>query len=70
VSPGSIPCEHGTETTPSLVAAKNSDAAVSLMVVVPVSDSVASGDARDFAFGRESAWSDRLAIPLAIPLRV
>ena len=70
LSPGSIPCDHGTDATPSLVAAKNSDAVGSLISVVPVSHFITTVETRAFLSVRESAWPDRLVIPLAIPLRV
>ena len=70
VSPGTVPCDHDTEATPSLVAAKNSDAAASVLWVVPVSHLTTTVETREFVSVRESAWSDRLVIPLAIPLRV
>jgi len=70
VSPGNVPCGHGTDATPSLVAAKNSDAAASLIAVVPVRHFTTTVQTRGSVSVRESAWSDRLVIPLAIPLRV
>jgi hypothetical protein len=70
VSPGSVPCDHDTEATPSLAAAKNSDAATSLVSVVAVSYFPTTIETRAFVSPRESAWPDRLVIPLAIPLRV
>lgn len=69
LSPGSIPCDHGTQATPSLVASRNSGAAVSLLAVVPIRFPVATGETRDSVSVRESA-SDRIAAPFAIPLRV
>jgi hypothetical protein len=63
-------CDHGTETTPSLVAARSSYIGVSLLAAVPSIDSITLVRTRDFVSVRESAWSDRLLIPLAIPLRV
>jgi hypothetical protein len=70
VSPGSVPCDHGTEATPSLVAARNSDAAASLLSVVPAPHFTTTVERRGFVSVRESPWSDRLVIPLAIPRRV
>jgi hypothetical protein len=70
MSPGNVPCDHGTEATPSSVAAKNSDAAVSMLAVLPLRYSTATVETPDFASARESAPSARLAIPLTIPLRV
>jgi len=69
LTPGSNPCDHGAEASPSLVAAKNSDAAVWL-AVLPSRGSMALVETRDFVSVRQSARPDRLAIPLAIPLRV
>jgi hypothetical protein len=63
-------CDHSTASTPSLVAARNNDTAVSLLATVPSIDSfglVARGDRISV---RESARSQPLARPLAIPLRV
>jgi hypothetical protein len=63
-------CDHATESTPSLVAARNSDTAVSLLATVPSIDSIGLVPTRDGVSARESAWSGRLGTPLAIPLRV
>jgi hypothetical protein len=68
LSTGSVPCDHGTAATPGLVAAKHSDTAVALPVVVPVRHAVATGESRVSVY--RSLSSDRLALPLAIPLRV
>jgi len=70
VSPGSVPCDHGTEATPSLVATRNPEAAVSLLAVVPLNHSIVTFERCDFVSVRQSAWADRLVVPLAIPLRV
>jgi hypothetical protein len=70
VSTGNVPCDHGTDATPSLVAAKNPDAAASLLSVVPVGHVTATVETRGTVSVRESTRSDRLVIPLAIPLRV
>jgi hypothetical protein len=70
LSPVNGLCDHGTESTPSLVAARNSDTAVSLLATVPSVDSIGLVPTRDDISVRESAWSQRLATPLAIPLRV
>ena len=63
-------CDHGTESTPSLVAARNIDTIVSLLATVLSVDSIGSVAAADRISVRESAWSQPLARPLAIPLRV
>jgi hypothetical protein len=68
--PTSIPCDHGVQGTPSLVAGKDSDNAVSSPAVVPVSYSFAPVETGDAGSLRDSAWADRFAIPLVIPLRV
>ena len=70
LSPTSIPCDHGVQGTPSLVAGKDSDNAVSSPAVVPVSYSFAPVETGDAGSLRDSAWADRFAIPLVIPLRV
>jgi hypothetical protein len=70
LSPSGIPCDHGVQGTPSLVAAKGSDTAVSSPAVVPVSHSSESLETGDTGSLGGSAWADRLAVPLAIPLRV
>lgn len=70
VSPVNGLCDHGTESTPSLVAARNSDTAASLLVAVPSIDSISLVPKRDVIYVRDSAWSDRLEVPRAIPLRV
>jgi hypothetical protein len=69
LSPVSGRCDHVTETTPSLVAARSFYTDVSLSAAAPSIDSITLVRTRDFVSGRE-AWSDRLGIPLAIPLRV
>jgi hypothetical protein len=69
-SPANGLCDHGTESVPSLVAAKNPDTPFTLLATVPSIDSIALVPARDSISVRESAWSDRLGTPLAIPLRV
>ena len=63
-------CDHGTESVPSLVAAKSSDTPFALIATVPSIDSTGLVPAGDGISVRESAWSDRLGTPLAIPLRV
>jgi hypothetical protein len=70
LSPVNGLCDHGTEATPSLVAARSSYTGVSLLAAVPSIDSITLVRTRDFVSVRESAWSERLGIPLAIPLRV
>jgi hypothetical protein len=70
LSPVNGLCDHGTETPPSLVAARSSDTGVSLLAAMPSVDSITFVRTRDFVSVRESAWLDRLGIPLAIPLRV
>jgi hypothetical protein len=63
-------CDHGTESTPSFVAARNSDTAVSLLATVPSIHPISLVSTGDRICARESAWSTRLGIPIAIPLRV
>jgi len=63
-------CDHGTESTPSLAPARNSDTAVSLLATVPSIDSIGLVPTRDGISARESAWSGRLGTPLPIALRV
>jgi hypothetical protein len=70
LSPVNGLCDHGTEAAPSLVAARSSSTGVSLLAAVPSIDSITLVRTRDFVSVRESAWSERLGIPLAIPLRV
>jgi hypothetical protein len=70
LSPGNVPCDHGIQGTPSLVAARDSADSVSSLAVVPLRQSNARSEARGFVSVQESTWSDRLAIPLAVPLRV
>ena len=70
LSPSGIPCDHGVQGTPSLVAAKASDTALSSSAVVPVTYSFASDETGDTRSLCGSASGDRLAVPLAIPLRV
>jgi len=70
LSRDSVPCDHGTEATPSLVAARNSDAAVSLLAALPLNHSIATVETRGRVSVRQSAWPDRLVLALAIPLRV
>ena len=70
LSPVNGLCDHGTETTRSLVAAGSSYTDVSLLAAVPSIDSITPVRTRDFVSVRESAWADRPGIPLAIPLRV
>jgi hypothetical protein len=70
LSPVEGPCDHGAETPPSLVAARNVDTAVSLVATLPTVDSIRFVPTHDFLFVRQPAWLDRLAIPLAAPLRV
>jgi len=64
------PCDHGTASTPSVVAARNTDTTVSLLATLPSIDSIAIVATGDGIFVRESAWSQRLTTPRAIPLRV
>jgi len=70
LSPIDGPCDHGAETTPSLVAAKGFDPAVSLLAALPTIDSVSLVPAHHFATVRQSARLDRAAILLAVSLRV
>jgi hypothetical protein len=63
-------CDHGTDATPSLVAARNYITAVSLLAVVPSFDSIRLAPRRGAISVSDAAWSDRLEIALAIPLRV
>lgn len=70
LSPVNGLCDHGTESAPSLVAAKNWDTPSTLLATVPSIDSIRLVPTRDGLSVRESAWSDRLGTPLAVPLRV
>jgi hypothetical protein len=70
LSPVNGLCDHSTESTPSLVAAQNTDTAVSLLATVPSIDSLGLVATAGRISVRESAWSQPLARPLAIPLRV
>ena len=70
LSPVNGLCDHGTESVPSLVAAKSPDTPLTLLATVPSIDSIGLVPARDGISVRESAWSDRLGTLLAIPLRV
>jgi hypothetical protein len=70
LSPASVPCDHGTEATPSLVTAKDSDAAVSLLAVLLLDRSIATVETGNLVSVRQSTRADRLVVPLAIPLRV
>src|SRR4051794_32734175 len=70
LSPVQGPCDHGAEATRSLVAARNFDTAVSLVATLPTIDPVSFVSTHDSLCARQPAWSDRLEIPLAIPLRV
>ena len=70
LSPANGLCDHGTELVPSLVAAKSTDTTLTLQATVPSIDSIGLALARDGISVRESALSDRLGTPLAIPLRV
>jgi len=70
LSPSSVPCGHGVDDTPSLVAAKTADAAVSLLAVLPLNEPIGIVATREFVSECQSAWSDCLAIRLVIPLRV
>jgi Ni/Co efflux regulator RcnB len=63
-------CDHSTESTPSLVAARNTDTGVSLLATVPSIGSFGLVVMADRISVRESAWSRPLATPLAVPLRV
>jgi hypothetical protein len=63
-------CDPSTESTPSLVAARNTDTAVSLLATVPPIDSFDLVATADRVSVRESAWSQPLPRPLAVPLRV
>lgn|SRR5262245_16043328 len=70
LSPVNGLCDHGTEETPSVVAARNSDAAVSLPATVPSIDSIIPVPTRGSVSVHDLAWTGRPGIPLAIPLRV
>lgn len=70
LSPGSVPCDHGVEATPSLVAAKRADAPVSLLAVLPLSQAIGIITTHDSVSVRQTGRSHRLAVPLIIPLRV
>jgi hypothetical protein len=70
LSPANGRCDHGTEATPSLAAARNSETSISLLATIPASGSILLVAARAVISVRESVWSVRLEIPLAIPLRV
>jgi hypothetical protein len=70
LSPVNGLCDHSTESIPSLVAARNTDTAVSLLATVPLIDTCGLVATADRISARESAWSQPLARPLAIPLRV
>jgi hypothetical protein len=70
LSPGSVPCDHGTDTTPSLAAAKNSDVSLSLLAILPLHYSIATVDTRDVRSLSERVVANRLAIPRIVPLRV
>jgi hypothetical protein len=70
LSPLDGPCDHGAEATPSLVAARDFDTAVSLLAALPMIDSISLVPTGDFVSVRQPAWLHRLAIPLAVPLRV
>src|SRR5262245_32513263 len=49
LSPLDGPCDHGSESTPSLVAARTFDPAVSLLAALPTIDSISLVPTRDFA---------------------
>jgi hypothetical protein len=70
LSPLDGACDHGGEATPSLVAARNFDPATSLLAALPTFESISIVPIRDVVSAHGSAWSNRLAIPLAVPLRV
>jgi len=63
-------CDHDTESMASLVAARTSDTAVSLLATVPSIDSITLVATIDGISVHESAWSRHLATPGANPLRV
>jgi hypothetical protein len=70
LSPVEGPCDHGAETTPGLVAARNVDTAVSLVATLPTIDPISFVSTHDSLCARQPAWLDRLEIPLATSLRV
>ena len=70
LSPVNGLCDNGTDATPSLVAARSSETGASLLGAVPSIDSITLVRTHTFISVRESAWPDRLGIPLAVPLRV
>ena len=70
VSPVDGLCDHSAESTPRLVAARNTDTAVSLLATVPSIDSFGLVATPDRISVRESAGSQPVTRPLAIPLRV
>ena len=63
-------CDHSVDAAPSLVAARHDDTGGSLLAAVPSVDSIALIRQNTFIAAPESARSDRLAIPRAVPLRV
>ena len=70
MSPANGLCDHGADATPSLVAARNFDTTVSLLAALPSLDSIRLVPTRDVISVRDASRSDRLEIPLAVPLRV
>ena len=70
LSPLDGPCAHGAETTPSIVVGRTFDPALSVLAALPTIDSMSLVPTRDSVSLRESAWLDRLARTIAVPLRV
>jgi hypothetical protein len=70
LSPVNGLCDHSADSTPSVLAARNTDTGVSLLATVPSIDSFGLVAPADRISVRESGWSQPLARPLAISLRV
>jgi hypothetical protein len=70
MSPANVPCHHGTEATPTIVAAKNCDAVLSMVAVLPLRYSIVPVETRELGSVRDSAPTACLAVPLTTPIRV